>query len=36
MDIIKAIEQEQIKENAANFKVGDQVKVHFKIKEGIR
>ena len=36
MDIIKAIEQEQIKENAANFKVGDQVKVHVKIKEGNR
>ena len=36
MDIIKAIEQEQIKENVANFKVGDQVKVHVKIKEGNR
>ena len=36
MDIIKAIEQEQINENVANFKVGDQVKVHVKIKEGNR
>ncbi len=36
MDIIKAIEQEQINENIANFKVGDQVKVHVKIKEGNR
>ena len=36
MDIINAIEQEQINENVANFKVGDQVKVHVKIKEGNR
>ena len=36
MDIIKAIEQEQINENVANFRVGDQVKVHVKIKEGNR
>ena len=36
MDIIKAIEQEQLNENVANFKVGDQVKVHVKIKEGNR
>lgn len=34
MDLIKSIEQEQIKENALNFKVGDTVKVHFKIIEG--
>ena len=34
MDIIKAIEQEQLNENVANFKIGDQVKVHIKIKEG--
>ena len=34
MDIIKAIEQEQIKEDRGNFKIGDQVKVHVKIKEG--
>ena len=36
MDIIKAIEQEQLKENVENFKIGDQVKVHVKIKEGNR
>ena len=36
MDIIKAIEQEQINENVGSFKVGDQVKVHVKIKEGNR
>ena len=36
MDIIKAIEKEQINENIANFKIGDQVKVHVKIKEGNR
>ena len=36
MDIIRAIEQEQINENVANFKIGDQVKVHVKIKEGNR
>ena len=36
MDIIRAIEQEQIKENVENFKIGDQVKVHVKIKEGNR
>lgn len=34
MDIIKAIEQEQLNENVADFKIGDQVKVHVKIKEG--
>ena len=36
MDLIKAIEQEQIREDIANFKIGDQVKVHVKIKEGNR
>ena len=34
MDLIKTIEQEQVKEDALNFKVGDTVKVHFKIIEG--
>lgn len=34
MDIIKAIEAKQIKENAENFSVGDTVKVFFKIIEG--
>lgn len=34
MDIIKAVENEQIKENTTNFKIGDTIKVHFKIIEG--
>ena len=34
MDIIKALEAKQIKENAENFSVGDTVKVFFKIVEG--
>jgi large subunit ribosomal protein L19 len=34
MDVIKAIEAEQMKENAENFSVGDTVKVFFKIVEG--
>ena len=34
MDIIKAIEAKQIKENAENFNVGDTIKVFFKIVEG--
>ena len=34
MDIIKAIEAKQIKENAENFSVGDTVRVSFKIVEG--
>lgn len=34
MDIIKAIENQQLKENAENFRVGDTVKVYFKIVEG--
>ena len=33
MDIIRAIEAKQIKENAENFSVGDTVKVFFKIVE---
>ena len=36
MDIIKAIENEYLKENAPEFKIGDTVKVHVKIKEGNR
>jgi len=35
-DIIKNIEAEQLKENITEFKVGDTVKVHAKIKEGNR
>ncbi len=34
MDIIRAIEAKQIKENAENFNVGDTVRVSFKIVEG--
>jgi len=34
MNEIKAIEAEQLKANPDNFKVGDTVKVHFKIVEG--
>ena len=36
MDIIRAIENEQIKENAPEFRIGDTVKVYVKIKEGNR
>ncbi len=36
MDIIKAIENEQLKEQIVNFAVGDTIKVHYRIKEGTR
>lgn len=35
-DIIKNIEAAQLKESVADFKVGDTVRVHAKIKEGNR
>ena len=35
-EIIREIEKEQLKENVDNFKVGDTVRVHGKIKEGNR
>ena len=35
-DIIKEIEQEQLKESVAEFSIGDTVKVYGKIKEGNR
>lgn len=35
-DIIKSIEQEQLKEKVDEFNVGDTVKVYGKIKEGSR
>jgi len=34
MDLVQAVEAEQMKENADNFRIGDTVKVHFKIVEG--
>jgi large subunit ribosomal protein L19 len=36
MDIIKAIEQEQIKTDLPPIEIGDFVKVHVKVKEGTR
>lgn len=36
MDIIKMIEQEQIKSEIASFNVGDTIQVHYRIKEGNR
>lgn len=34
MDLIQAVEAEQMKESIENFNIGDTVKVHFKIIEG--
>jgi large subunit ribosomal protein L19 len=34
MDLIKAIESEQVRDDIEAFRVGDTVKVHFKIVEG--
>lgn len=36
MNIIRTIENEQMKENLPDFNVGDTVQVHYKIKEGNR
>lgn len=36
MDVITAIEQQQIKEDITPFQVGDNVKVHYRIVEGNR
>ena len=36
MDIIRAIEQQQIKQDLPEFHVGDNVKVHYRIPEGNR
>lgn len=36
MDIIRAIEQQQIKKDLPEFHVGDNVKVHYRITEGNR
>lgn len=36
MDIMKVIEQDYVRSDTPDFKVGDTVKVHIKIKEGTR
>ena len=36
MDIIRAIEQQQFKQDIPEFHVGDNVKVHYRITEGNR
>lgn len=36
MDIIKMIEDEQLKKDIPSFNVGDTVKVHYRVKEGTR
>ncbi len=34
MDVLKAVEVEQMKEGVEDFRIGDTVKVHYKIIEG--
>ncbi|NIZ41096.1 50S ribosomal protein L19 [Entomospira entomophila] len=34
MDLIKHVESSQLKSDAENFRIGDTVRVHFKIVEG--
>ena len=36
MDIIKMIEDEQLKQDIPSFNVGDSLKVHYRVKEGTR
>jgi len=36
MDLLKVVEQEQLKTNLPELSVGDYVKVHLKVKEGAR
>ena len=36
MDLVKALEQEQLKNDYPDLDIGDYVKVHLKIKEGNR
>jgi large subunit ribosomal protein L19 len=36
MDLVKVIEQEQMKKDQVPIEIGDYVKVHLKIKEGTR
>lgn len=36
MDIIKTLEQKQLRGDLPDFRIGDQLKVHVKVKEGTR
>ena len=36
MDILRSIEQKQLRDDIPSFKTGDTVKVHVKVKEGNR
>ncbi len=36
MDIIKILEDEQMRDDLPSFNVGDTVQVHYKVKEGTR
>ncbi len=36
MDLVKAVEQAQLREDTTKVEIGDQVRVHLKIKEGNR
>lgn len=36
MNIIKVLEDEQMRDNLPSFNVGDTVQVHYKVKEGTR
>ncbi len=36
MEYIKNLEKEQLKENLPEFRVGDSVRVHYRVKEGNR
>ncbi len=36
MDIIKVLEDEQLRSDLPDFNVGDTVQVHYKVKEGTR
>ncbi len=36
MDVMRALEQQQIRTDLPDFTVGDNVKVHYRIKEGER
>lgn len=36
MDLVKAVEQSQLRQDTVNVEIGDRVRVHLKIKEGSR